>query len=100
MITLHCAQVIRSFKHRGLKRLYERGDRSGIRPDLLQTVERILTVLDAAKTPDALNLPRYRLHPLKGDLKGLWSVTVRANWRILFRFCGGDAFDVELIDYH
>ena len=92
--------MIRSFKHRGLKRLDERGDRSGIRPDLLDTVERILSVLDAAVTPQALDLPRYRLHPLKGDLKGLWSVTVRANWRIIFRFAGTDAFDVELTDYH
>ena len=92
--------VIRSFKHRGLKRLYERGDRSGVRPDLVETVERILTVLDSATTPQGLDLPRYRLHPLKGDLKGLWSVTVRANWRIVFRFEGEDAFDVELIDYH
>jgi proteic killer suppression protein len=92
--------VIRSFKHRGLKRLYERGDRSGIRPDLLDTVERILSVLDAAVTPQALDLPRYRLHPLKGDLKGLWSVTVRANWRIIFRIAGTDACDVELTDYH
>jgi proteic killer suppression protein len=71
--------VIRSFKHRGLKRLYERGDRSGIRTDLVDTVERILTVLDAAATPQALDLPRYRLHPLKGDLKVFWSVPVRAN---------------------
>jgi toxin HigB-1 len=92
--------VIRSFKHRGLKRLYERDDGSGIRPDLLETVERILTLLDAATTPQALDLPRYRLHPLKGDLKSFWSVTVRANWRIIFRFEGVDAFDVELIDYH
>jgi proteic killer suppression protein len=92
--------MIRSFKHRGLKRLYERGDTSGIRPDLLETVEGILTVLDAANTPQALDIPRYRLHPLKGDMKGLWSVTVRANWRIIFRFEGADAFDVELIDYH
>ena len=92
--------MIRSFRHRGLKRLYERGDRSGIRPDLLETVERVLTVLDAATTPQALDLPRYHLHPLKGDLKGLWSVTVRANWRIVFRFENGDALDVELIDYH
>jgi proteic killer suppression protein len=93
--------MIRSFKHRGLKRLYERGDRSGIRPDLLETVERILTVLDTATTPQALDIPGYRLHPLKGDLmKGLWSVTVRANWRIIFRFDGADAFDIELIDYH
>ncbi|PYV19704.1 MAG: peptidase [Acidobacteria bacterium] len=92
--------MIRSFKHRGLKRLYERGDRSGIRPDLLETVEEILARLDEADAPQALNLPGYRLHPLKGDLKGFWSVTVRANWRIIFRFQGADSFDVELMDYH
>jgi proteic killer suppression protein len=92
--------VIRNFKHKGLKRLYEHGDRSGIRPDFADTVERILTVLDAATTPQALDMPRYRLHGLKGDLKGFWAVTVRANWRIVFRFEGTDAFDVELIDYH
>jgi len=63
-------------------------------------VEEILTVLDKAATPQALNLPGYRLHPLKGELQGLWSVTVRANWRIMFRFEEGAALDVELIDYH
>jgi len=69
--------MIRGFRHRGLKRLYERGDRSRVRPDLLAAVEDILGRLDAAKTPQALDLPGYRLHPLKGDRKGLWSVTVR-----------------------
>lgn len=92
--------MIGSFKHRGLKRLYEHGDRSGIRPDLVETVERILTVLDAATIPQALDLPRYRLHQLKGDRKGFWAVTVRANWRIIFQFEGGRAQDVELVDYH
>jgi toxin HigB-1 len=92
--------MIVSFKHRGLKRLYERGDRSLIRPDLLETVEDILARLDQASTPQALNLPGYRLHSLKGELRGFWSVTVRANWRIIFRFEGNDAFDVELVDYH
>jgi toxin HigB-1 len=92
--------MIRSIKHRGLKRLFERDDRSGIRPDLADTVQEILTVLDDAATPQELNLPGYRLHPLKGDLKGFWSVTVRANWRIIFRVEGTDACDVELIDYH
>jgi proteic killer suppression protein len=92
--------VIRSFKHRGLKRLYEQDDRSEIRPDLLDKVERILTTLDSAATPQALDVPGYRLHALKGGLKGFGSVTVRANWRIVFRFEGTDAFDVELIDYH
>ncbi len=76
------------------------GDRSGIRPDLLADVEDILARLDEAVTPQALNLPGYRLHPLKGEFEGCWAVTVRANWRIIFRFEGEDAFDVELIDYH
>jgi proteic killer suppression protein len=92
--------VIRSFKHRGLKRLHEHGDRRGIRGDLIETVEDILARLDEAVTPQAMNLPGYRLHPLKGDLMGFWSVTVRANWRIIFRFEGTDAWDVELTDYH
>lgn len=92
--------MIRSFKHRGLKRFYERDDRRGIRADFADTIQEILTVLDESATPQELDLPGYRLHPLKGDLKGFWSVTVRANWRIIFRFEGTDVFDVELIDYH
>ena len=92
--------MIRSFKHRGLKRLYEDGDRRGIRPDLLGDVEDILARLDDAESPQAMSLPGYHLHPLRGEFRDFWSVTVRRNWRIIFRFESGDAFDVELIDYH
>ena len=60
----------------------------------------MLARLDGSDAPQELNLPGYRLHPLKGDLQGFWSVTVRANWRIIFRFEENDALDVELIDYH
>lgn len=73
---------------------------SSIHADLRDDVEDILGRLDQAAAPQALDLPGYRLHPLKGNLKGLWSVTVNANWRIVFRFEEGDAFDVELTDYH
>jgi proteic killer suppression protein len=66
---------------------------------LLEIVEDILGRLDTASGPAALNLPGYRLHALKGSLKGYWSVTVRANWRMMFRFEDNDACDVELIDY-
>jgi len=59
-----------------------------------------LTVLDAAATIDGVALPGFRLHPLKGDRRGSWSVTVSGNWRIVFRFEGGDVFDVDLVDYH
>ena len=92
--------MILSFKRRGLKRLFERNDRSQIGADLLHRVENILSTLDGADTPQALDLPGYRLHQLKGDRRGFWAVTVRANWRIVFRFENGDAFDVELVDYH
>ena len=92
--------MISSFKHRGLKRFYERDDPSGIRPDMREPVQRILTLLDAAAEPEALDLPRLRLHRLKGNLAGFCAVTVRANWRITFRFQGTDAFDVDLTDYH
>lgn len=92
--------MIETFKHRGLKRLYEQGDRSGVRADMADKIENILTLLDEAKSVEVLNAPSLRLHQLKGDLKGFWSVSVRANWRIIFRFRGGNALDVELIDYH
>ena len=92
--------MVRSFRHRGLKRLYERDDSSLIRSDLRDRVEVMLAQLDVAGSPHDMRLPRYRLHALKGNLKGYWSVTVKANWRIIFRFEGGDVYDVELIDYH
>ena len=92
--------MVNSFRHRGLKRLFEREDRSLIRPDLIDTVENILFVLDEAPNVQALAIPRYHLHPLKGKSEGYWSVTVKANWRIIFRFEEGYAYGVELIDYH
>jgi toxin HigB-1 len=92
--------MIASFKHRGLKRLYERGDRSGVGPNMLARVEEILTILDAAKTVEELDIPGYRLHRLTGVLRGFWSVRVTGNWRIVFRFTDGAAHDVDLTDYH
>jgi proteic killer suppression protein len=92
--------MIENFKDRGLKRLYERGDRSKIRADLVDKVERVLARLDQALVIDDMNLPGYRLHELKGDLKGFWSVSISGNWRIIFRFENGKAYDVEMIDYH
>ncbi|MEX2179217.1 MAG: type II toxin-antitoxin system RelE/ParE family toxin [Gemmatimonadaceae bacterium] len=92
--------MIRNIRHRGLKRLYERGDISGIGADIVSTVRNILAVLDVAESPMALNLPRYRLHRLKGQRRGYWAVWVTPNWRIVFTFRNGDACDVELIDYH
>jgi proteic killer suppression protein len=92
--------VIRGFKHRGLRRLFEQGESKGIRPDQREKVENILAVLNRARKPQDMDLPGFRLHRLTGDLKGFWSVTVRANWRVIFRFENGDAYDVDYIDYH
>jgi proteic killer suppression protein len=92
--------AIRSFRHRGLKRLFEQGDRSRIRPEHVAKVRRILGRLDVAATVADVNAPGFKLHPLKGELKSFWAVHVSANWRIIFRFKDGDAFDVDLLDYH
>ena len=92
--------MIASFKHRGLKRLYERGDRSKVPAEYADKLENILLLLDAALVVDALDLPGFRLHTLKGNLKGFWSITVRANWRVIFRFKEGQALDIDLVDYH
>jgi toxin HigB-1 len=92
--------MIQSFKHRGLKRLYERDDKSKIRPDHLRRVEDILSRLDASRTISEMDWPGWGLHPLKGDRQGFWSVSVSGNWRIVFRFEEPDAFDVDLVDYH
>jgi toxin HigB-1 len=92
--------MIKSFRHRGLQRLYERGDRSRINPALVEKVETALGLLDVAETPEAVNLPGYRLHPLRGDLRGLWSIRISGNWRLIFRFDDRDVCDVDLLDYH
>ncbi len=92
--------MIVSFRHKGLKLLYEKGDRRRVPAEYAGKVERILARLDEATEPANMGLPGFRLHPLKGDLAGCWSVSVSGNWRIIFRFEGAHACDVDLIDYH
>jgi proteic killer suppression protein len=92
--------VIRSIRHKGLRLLFERDDPSKLPPDMIRRIGTILLALDTATSVDEMNLPSLRLHALKGDLSGFWAVTVRANWRIVFRFDGQDAFDVDFVDYH
>jgi len=92
--------MIRRFRHRGLKRLYDDDDRSGLNPQHVERIGLVLARLDVAAEPQHMNLPGWRLHPLRGGLAGFWSVTVRANWRIVFRFEDGDATDVDYLDYH
>ena len=92
--------MILRFRHTGLKRLFEKGDTRRISPELLPKVERVLARLDEATEPDDMNLPGFRLHPLKGDLTDNWAVSVSGTWRIVFRFEGRNVTDVNLLDYH
>jgi proteic killer suppression protein len=92
--------MIESFKHKGLKKFYEEDGSLKLPPEMVERIRDILTALDAALAVEELNRPSFRLHPLKGALKGSWAVTVRANWRIIFRFSNGAATDVDFIDYH
>lgn len=92
--------MIENFKDKRLKRFYEQDDSRKLQPVLIDRIETILARLDIAQTINDLDIHSYRLHPLTGNLKGFWSITVRANWRIIFRFKNGKAFDIELIDYH
>jgi proteic killer suppression protein len=92
--------MIRSIRHKGLKRLYEDDDPRGVIAEHVEKLRDILVRLDAAGTVADMDLPGFRLHPLKGELKGFWAVTVRANWRVIFRFADGETLDVNYIDYH
>ena len=92
--------MIRNFRHKGLRLLYEKANGKGLSAEMVPKIERTLARLDVATRPDMMNLPGYRLHPLKGELRGFWSVWVTGNWRTIFRFDGGHVCDVDLVDYH
>lgn len=92
--------MIRNFKHKGLQKLFETGSRRGIPPDMAARLTLQLDALNAAGDVQDLNLPGYHLHELQGKRKGTWAMTVRANWRITFRFANKDALDVDFEDYH
>lgn len=92
--------MIVSFRHKGLKRLYDDGDRRRLPAESVDKIERILARLDVATEAKHMDLPGYRLHALKGDWAGFWAVSVSANWRIVFRLIGGHVHDVDFIDYH
>ena len=92
--------MIGSFRHKGLQRFHEKGDRSAIGVNMAARVEEILAILEAAEMVEEADIPGYRLHPLTGRLKGFWSVRVTGNWRIIFRFENGTAWGVDLKDYH
>ena len=92
--------VIKSFQHKGLQAFFERGNKAGIQPSHAAKLGRQLAQLNAATTPEDMNLPGWRLHPLTRELAGHWSVWVNGNWRLTFAFEGEDAVLVNYQDYH
>ncbi len=92
--------MIRNFRHKGLDRFFRKTDRRGIDAKQSDRIKRILDRLDAVAKAADMAIPGYGFHPLKGDRKGTYSVSVSGNWRITFGFVDGDATDVNLEDYH
>lgn len=92
--------MIISFRHKGLETLYRTGSTRGIQAAHAKKLRRILALLDAAEGPADMSIPAFRLHPLKGDMAGHWSVWVNGNWRVTFRFTDRDVELVDYQDYH
>lgn len=92
--------MIKTFAHKGLKRFFEKGSTSGIQPAHADKLQRQLTALDAANGPLDMDMEGWKLHPLKGGMKGHWAVSVNGNWRLTFKFVGCDAHIVDYQDYH
>lgn len=92
--------MIQSIRHRGLRKLFEDDDRSKVHQDHVTRLRRILTQLENAQRIEDMDVPGFGLHALKGDLKGYWAVKVSGNWRVVFQFENGDAWEVDYMDYH
>jgi len=92
--------MIIRIRHKGLARFFETGDTKGINAQHAAKLRILLTSLNTARSQEEMNLPGLRLHPLKGERKGQWAVSVSGNWRLVFVFEGENATDVDLIDYH
>jgi len=92
--------MIKSFKHKGLKKYFETGSTSGIQPKHARKLRVQLVAIDTAQVIEDINLPGFKLHPLKGNRDGIWSITVNGNWRITFEFINANAFILNYEDYH
>lgn len=92
--------MIKSFKHKGLREFYESGKTRGIQAQHSKRLRMQLAALDSANSIDDMDIPGYRLHPLKGSQKGFWSISVSGNWRVTFQFIDGNVYIVDYEDYH
>lgn len=96
----YTVSVIKSFRHKGVERFFLEGSKSGIKGGHASRLRRQLQRLNVSRRPQDMNIPGWRLHPLKGALKGQWSVWVSGNWRLTFAFDGEDAVLIDYQDYH
>jgi proteic killer suppression protein len=92
--------MIKSFRHKGLRRLYETGSTSGVQDSHAKRLRMQLAALDTAQAVEDMDIPGFRLHPLKGAMRGRWSISVNGNWRITFEFQDGNAYVLDYEDYH
>ncbi len=92
--------MIKSFRHKGLRKFFETGSAAGVQASHVKNLRLRLAALDSAEVIEDMDLPGFRLHPLKGDMQGRWSITVNANWRITFEFVDGNAYILDYEDYH
>jgi proteic killer suppression protein len=92
--------MIQSFRNKGLRRFFESGSPAGIQPSHAKRLRMLLAALDTAQSIDDMNVPGFRLHPLKGSERGRWSVWVNGNWRLTFEFSKGHAYVLDYEDYH
>ena len=92
--------MIKSFKHKGLEKFYESGSTKGIQANRAKKLRMQLAALDTAQSIDDMDIPGYRLHQLTGDRRGIWTITVNANWRLTFEFEEGNVYILNYEDYH
>ena len=92
--------MIKKFKHKGLQELFETGGKKGIQASHAKRLRLILIRLHSSQAPADMDLPGFKLHPLKGNQKNHYAVTVSGNWRVIFKFAGNDVIDVDYVDYH
>ena len=92
--------MIKTFRHKGLKALHDKGQTKGVKQDHVPKLKRVLARLDVAQEVEDMDVPGWRLHPLKGEDKGRWSVWINGNWRVTFELIDGDAYVLDYLDYH
>ena len=92
--------MIKSFKHKGLEKFFETGSRKGIQSSHAQKLRMHLAALDTSQSIEDMDVPGYRLHPLKGTRRDYWSITVNGNWRLTFEFLDGNVHILNYEDYH